>query len=78
MARFVTKDSVVSVRRPESNPGAVVEGRCPTCAAALERRESDGWCPTCRVGWSYRSTGPGEGEIALTFEVDAFRITSSD
>lgn len=48
----------------------VIEGRCASCGGELERRKADGWCASCGVGWAYKSTGPGEGEITLTLEFD--------
>jgi hypothetical protein len=48
---------------------AVLEGRCPRCGAALERREDCGWCPTCNVGHSL-AMAAGEGEYRLHLELE--------
>ena len=51
------------------NFDAILEGRCPSCSTELERRDTDGWCPTCKVGWATWSRD-GEGEVAITLELD--------
>lgn len=59
-----------------NNYEAIIEGRCPTCDSALERRERDGWCNTCDVGWSYRTTGRDMGELSLTIEPRTVEFTA--
>lgn len=60
-----------------ARPGDVIEGRCATCSGPLERRERDGWCSSCQVGWAYRSTGPKTGVLTMTMDVQSAVLNTS-
>lgn len=55
---------------------SILEGRCPTCGTVLDRRERDGWCPTCQVGWA-STWHDGEGTVTLTLEAETTELKSS-
>lgn len=75
MAPFVHGKPVVKFTpaEPPQDARRIIEGRCPTCGAELERRADDGFCSSCRVGWAYKTTGDREAEVTLTLEVDTSR-----
>lgn len=58
----------------------IYEGMCPSCSTPLQRREKDGWCPNCKLGYAAKRLAPGEGEVSLTMDLEdrtegAFRFT---
>lgn len=65
------------MRRREARPSDVIEGLCATCGGPLERRERDGWCAVCGVGWAYHSTGPKTATLTMVIEPDLVEVNTS-
>lgn len=82
VARFVYKDPermLFMTKTDEPRYEAIIEGICPTDGAQLERRsDSDvAWCPTCKLGWGLRSTGPGESTLTLGLSADTTKLDAA-
>lgn len=54
----------------------ILEGACPTCGTALERRDDHGWCPECNIGHSLKMQG-GEGTHTVHFGIEGGEIKTS-